>query len=317
MSDAARLRSRMRGALLGAAVGDALGAPFEGSGGGTLPETVRLMAYTDDTHMTLATARSLLACRGFDSAHLAKTFAEHYEAEPWRGYGPGPPRIFSLLRRGVPWEQASLEIYPGGSFGNGGAMRVVPVALVAGPDLEAVDRWARESARITHAHELGMDGAALQACAVASLVHGPTDAPLRRERLLLALRHRARTDVFREALDRVAGLPRDLDAFQVASTLGCGIEAARSVPTALYAFLRSPEDFEVVVSFAIALGGDTDTIASMAGALCGAHLGEEAIPKRWLEALEDALEIGSLADDLLGLAQDPSRAANAASGSVP
>ena len=76
------------------------------------------------------------------------------------------------------------------------------------------------------------------------------------------------------------------------------------VVESLYAFLRAPDDFAAVVSFAIELGGDTDTIASMAGALCGGHLGEEAIPKGWRDALEDGVEIGALADELLALARN-------------
>lgn len=309
------LRSRARGALLGAAVGDALGAPFEGSGGGRSPgrEPPHLLSYTDDTHMTLALARSLLACQGLDTDHLARTFADHYEVEPWRGYGPGPPQIFSRLRKGVPWERAALEVYPGGSYGNGGAMRVTPIAVAAGADLEAVEAWARASARITHAHELGMDGAALQASAVATLVHRHVEPPLRREALLARLWPCMRTDFFRTALEQLATLPLDLGSGQVADLLGCGIEATRSVPTALYTFLRAPDDFEAVVSFAIELGGDTDTIASMAGALCGGHLGEEAIPQAWLDALEDGVEIRRLADALLALAGPPGPEALASS----
>ena len=91
------LRDRFRGALLGEAVGDALGAPFEGMGTVHPAEMERLeadpgpLSYTDDTHMTLGMAESLVEKRGFDGAHMARTFARNYRQEPWRGYGPGPP----------------------------------------------------------------------------------------------------------------------------------------------------------------------------------------------------------------------------------
>ena len=61
------------------------------------------------------------------------------------------------------------------------------------------------------------------------------------------------------------------------SSLGNGIEAFRAVPAAIYAFLSHPLSFSEAVRYAISLGGDTDTIASMTGALSGAYLGDSAI----------------------------------------
>lgn len=43
------------------------------------------LRYTDDTHMTIGMAESLLAKRGFDGSHMAMTFARNYAREPWRG----------------------------------------------------------------------------------------------------------------------------------------------------------------------------------------------------------------------------------------
>ncbi|MBC7106025.1 MAG: ADP-ribosylglycohydrolase family protein [Firmicutes bacterium] len=85
-------------------------------------------------------AESLVACRGFDGRHMAETFVRNFEREPWRGYGPGPPRIFRRIKHGVPWDRAAEDIYPGGSFGNGAAMRVAPVvAAVCGPSGSPAD----------------------------------------------------------------------------------------------------------------------------------------------------------------------------------
>lgn len=55
---------------------------------------------------------------------MAQRFADNYFGEPWRGYGLEPPRIFRLLRHGEAWDKVASHIYPGGSFGNGAAMRV-------------------------------------------------------------------------------------------------------------------------------------------------------------------------------------------------
>jgi poly(ADP-ribose) glycohydrolase ARH3 len=156
-----QLQAKFRGALLGVAVGDALGAPFEGTR--VMPHRVldRLvrdpgpMRYTDDTHMTLGLAASLLERQGFHGNHMATAFAQNFAAEPWRGYGPGPPQVFHRLRQGVPWDEAGQALFGGaGSFGNGGAMRVAPVALFGFADLPQVSQLARHTAMITHTHHL-------------------------------------------------------------------------------------------------------------------------------------------------------------------
>jgi poly(ADP-ribose) glycohydrolase ARH3 len=75
-----------------------------------------------------------------------------------------------------------------------------------------------------------------------------------------------------------------------------------ALPAALYAFLRHPESFTEAVLYALSPGGDTDTIASMTGALGGAYLGERAIPAVWRERVEGAAHLRDLADALLAIA---------------
>ena len=102
-------RDHWRGALLGTALGDAVGAPFEGWPTVDARAVRRWiddeapLAWTDDTAMTLGLARSLVAHDGLaDLQHLGDTFASAFRAEPWRGYGAGPPRIFAAAERGTP-----------------------------------------------------------------------------------------------------------------------------------------------------------------------------------------------------------------------
>jgi len=104
--------------------------------------------------------------------------------------------------------------------------------------------------------------------------------------------YRARLGV----LEKLLGHAGDREL--VVNQLGHGIEAFNSVPTAIFAFLANQRDFVSTVLYAISLGGDTDTIASMAGAVCGACLGAEALPREWLENLENRDYIAGLADRL-------------------
>ena len=94
------LKSKFIGALVGTGIGDALGAPFEGRSK-VKPEDIdgiadRLasLTYTDDTHMMIGVAESLVRTGGFDGEDMAQAFTKNSELEPFRGYGPGPPRIF-------------------------------------------------------------------------------------------------------------------------------------------------------------------------------------------------------------------------------
>ena len=308
--------SRFCGVMLGVAVGDALGARFEGVGSVDPDELAKFasdpgpLRYTDDTHMTLGLARSLVERQGFDAPYTAELFARNFEQEPWRGYGSGPPRVFGLMRQGVPWDQAARSLFDGtGSYGNGGAMRVAPVALFAFRDLDRVARLAQQSAVLTHTHECGVDGAVLQACAVALLLEAEPGRPLYAPALLQQLARHVQTKLFREILESMESLPADLPPPEAALRLGNGIETFRSVPTALYAFLRHPDSFAGAVLYAIRVGGDTDTIASMTGALAGAYLGEEVIPAGWRERVEDAAELRRLARALFLLCEQPARSA--------
>lgn len=81
--------------------------------------------------------------------------------------------------------------------------------------------------------------------------------------------------------------------------------AGQAVPCAIFAFLKCcKESFEELIPYAISLGGDTDTIASMAGAIGGAYWGLEGIPVQWVECCEESRRAISLADELYGIVME-------------
>jgi poly(ADP-ribose) glycohydrolase ARH3 len=298
---------RSVGALLGTALGDAVGAPFEGHRRPPLTAIDEHLAassplrWTDDTHMALALADSLLATDGtVDPQHLGDTFARRYAEEPWRGYGSGPPQVFALARQGTTYEEAAGSLFGGaGSFGNGAAMRCAPVAIVGSPDLGTTVALARAQARITHTHPEGIDGAVLLAGALCLLLDaGGTSAPqllTRVEDHLTTAAFRARSEHLRTAA-ATGALTRD-----VVAALGSGVAAIESVPAALAVFLEDPADPVGVLRRAVALGGDTDTVAAMAGALVGAHLGAAAFPAALVDRLEARARIERTAQQLASL----------------
>jgi poly(ADP-ribose) glycohydrolase ARH3 len=301
-------KSKFLGCLIGAAIGDSLGARREGRGMSrsedivSLAEKLEQLIYTDDTHMTIGIVESLIERKGFDGEHMAQTFIKNYEAEPWRGYGPGPPRIFGMIKSGEAWDSAANGLYRGGSFGNGSAMRVAPVGLLYSRNLEKLREVAYRSSSITHSHKLGKEGAALQACAVALALNTPSDEEIDREAFLSSLQDFIRDQLYKEKVAQIRELLGEQDKAKVVAVLGNGIEAPRSVPTAIYCFLSQPQSYKDTVIYAISLGGDTDTIAAMAGAISGAYLGIEAIPSEWRAKLENGEYIGDLAEKLWQIA---------------
>ncbi|MBN1762690.1 MAG: ADP-ribosylglycohydrolase family protein [Methanomicrobia archaeon] len=282
------LKSKFTGALLGTAVGDALGAPFEGWN----REKVRSVygeatvwqmidgRYTDDTEMMIGVAESLIRNKGVNGADMASTFIQNFNAK--RGYGPGSTGALKRIREGESWEEASRKLFGGeGSYGNGAAMRIAPVGLFYYDDTTALRDAAYKSSMITHAHELGKEGAALQAFAVALAVRE------QKEGMLSELEDFVQNNVYKEKIRSIGLLLEEAPTKkEIIAKLGNGMAAFNSVPTAIYSFLRA-DSFEEGVAYAVSLGGDTDTIGAMNGAISGAYYGEKAIPVEWRELLEE------------------------------
>ena len=288
--DSQALAGRSTGCLLGLAVGDGFAAPFEGVpdwfilAEHGLPERFMMnvlndpMRYTDDTEMMIGVAETLVERGRIDADHLIGRFVANYTRN--RGYGSGARKILDAAQRGEDWNAVAETIFPGGSLGNGGAMRVAPVGLLFHHDLDAVWEQAAASAHPTHRHPVGIEAAQVMALAVALAVRA---TEIERRPFLKQLRKRAATDEIRWALDTAIGL-RAGDQYSV---LGSSLEAHRSVVTAIALFAAERGNYPKAVGRCIALGDDTDTLAAMAGALCGAFGGVSAVPEYMLDKLED------------------------------
>lgn len=297
------LRDGFRGALIGAVVGDALGAPFEGHPGpidiehvGVLIGKKDLSTYTDDGALTLALAESLIDSQGLDVDGLARAFAHTYAEDPGRGYGPAAAQLLARIAHGDDWRTLAPAQFAGqGSFGNGAAMRVSPIALHAYPEISTALSLGRQSAVVTHTHPEAVDAAGIQAGAVALALTAAAGVDRFDVANLVAS---AETPVLRTALERLSNLDRSSTPDEVVKLTGNGLRASEAVPAALGAALTNLGSFRRTIQFAIAMGGDTDTIASMAGAIAGARLGEHAIPVSWREGTEGVERARTLADRL-------------------
>jgi poly(ADP-ribose) glycohydrolase ARH3 len=233
--------------------------------------------------MSLDVAECLIANGGLNLEDLASRFASNYR---WtRGYGPSTSPLLTRLAGGMHWREANRTVHRDGSFGNGGAMRAPVVGLFYSNRPDDVAAAARLSASVTHAHRLGMEGAALvaSATALALLSHTPAEvlkgaASVCRLEPFLA-RHETAI-----AWTNSGAEPRPAD---VAGQLGHGVTASESCVTATYVAARFlNRNFLELQQFVAACGGDVDTIGAMAGAIWGAANGVTQLPVVELERLE-------------------------------
>jgi poly(ADP-ribose) glycohydrolase ARH3 len=247
--------------------------------------------FTDDTQMTMCVAEWLTSDATLDGKRLLEHFCEAYE--PWRHYGPGVRLILeSFPKAQNRWMELATAMFPQGSYGNGSAMRVAPIGLFLHNDLTRLVEVVRISSVVTHSHYLAVQGATLQATAVAIAVRGNFDAGQFLGTLKIALSHFEKrgedTLVYRKALAQIEeGISKSVPAQKMAALLGNGIKAQEAVPMAIYCFLANRDSFEKALEAAIFLGGDTDTIASMTAAISGAALGERSVPERWLRRVRE------------------------------
>lgn len=296
-----KLLSKFVGAFVGSALGDAIGEmAFRCGKRETLLEAisgVETLTWTDDTAMAIGLAESICAKRRIDPPHLGDTFRRHYEQEPWRGYASGPPTIFADVQStGVSYEEAARKLFGGkGSLGNGAAMRVAPAGLFYHDAPDLYDR-AADSAAVTHAHPVGIDGAALMAKAVAMAVTLDPAGAFPREPFLESLVGFSRTNAFWGKIRLVRELlQQNIPPGEAATRLGRSVAVDESMPFALYAFLLHPGSYRECLLCAVLEPGDRDTVGAMAGALSGACLGIEALPAAWRHKLEDGPAIEELA----------------------
>lgn len=298
----ALLTDKIFGSLLGLVLGDAIGARFEG----LPPEQLRSqftdknaaleysigrdsLRYTDDGQMALVLAEYLTENSQIDANDLMRCFVQAYE--PWRGYGRGARVLIEAFRDEADYEFMAEHIFPGGSMGNGGAMRSAPVGLRFANDEERIWNEAKQAAWPTHRHELGIEGAQIIAVATAFATKSAHIDP---ENLAAALLRKCETTVFQNRLEKLAKVKSSEDIEQ----FGNGIEAHESVVTSLACFALYPSDYRQAIATAIWNGGDTDTIAAMTGALVGAHIGSEFASDFPLNCLEEGQEFIDYLRDL-------------------
>lgn len=224
--------------MLGALAGDIIGSVYEFRNSKSVDFELFTDAstFTDDSVMTLAVSRWLMEDEAHTLQALVRCMQELGNVHPDAGYGGS----FML------W-LASEEPKPYDSWGNGAGMRVSPVGLYAKTIDEAL-ALAAISASVSHNHPEGIKGAQ----AIASCV-------------FLCKRGKSKAEI-KEYVKRMFGYDLDRKIEDIRKWYEFDVSCQGSVPEAIIAFLEG-NSFEEVIRLAVSLGGDSDTIACMAGAI--------------------------------------------------
>lgn len=282
------------GCLLGTAVGDSIGLPTEGLSRRRLSRLYpgelkhRLVfgmgMMSDDTEHTVMVAGSLLRHSsepGSFAVELGRSLRWWFAAIP-AGVGLGTARAICRLWRGIPASRSGV-----GSAGNGPAMRSSIIGVYFLDDPAKRESFARASCLVTHHDPRALEAALLVAEAAAFAAKRVPS-----EEVLDSLEGMIHS---REMEERFASLKVHLgDAAELtayAEAIGSGKQvsgfAPDSVSVALYGWLRYRGDFRRIISEVVACGGDTDTVAAIAGGIAGAECLEQGIPADWIEGIRD------------------------------
>ena len=235
--------------MLGAILGDIVGSPFEFDWRNCKHKDFALLSekshFTDDTVMTVAVARGLMAGQG----DAPKTFAEvQHEMRHWgmaypdAGYG-------GMFGR---WLRAERP-QPYGSFGNGSAMRVAAAGWLF-DTLDKTLEMAKVTAEVTHNHPEGIKGAQATAAAI-----------------FLARTGHSKPEI-KQYVEQTFGYNLNRTCDEIRLHYHHVETCQQTVPEAIIAFLEST-GFEDALRNAVSLGGDSDTLACITGGIAEAFYG--------------------------------------------
>ena len=316
---------RARGALHGLAIGDALGMPTqvmsreevaacfgvldgfrEAPADHPIAAGLPAGSITDDTEQALLLADALLVTGGhLESEDLARRLVVWAERARERGsldlLGPSSSAAVAAAVAGAPLDEA-------GRFGatNGAAMRITPVGLMMSTDdLDALVDLVVEASQVTHNTGVAIAGAAAVAAAVSGGIGGASVRQATTLGIRAAELGQRRGDWIAGAVvaRRIAwavGLmdPDDHDGSvrDIVELIGTSLATQESVPAAFAVLALHPDDPWQACLTAASLGGDSDTIAAMAGAIAGACHGMDGWPP---DAVRTVLETNNLDLDLI------------------
>lgn len=281
------LHHHIKGAIYGLAIGDALGAATEF----LTPETIRgRYGYltemsssgvwqkgetTDDTAMALAVAKGILDDPEDPIPQIGKHFLEWYESGP-KDVGLTLSAVFHAYHGD--WFAAARQVHldhAGQSAGNGSLMRCLPVAL-AYDDLHTMEKVTWDQSKMTHYDDQAAEACVLYNRIARRVLHGEALNPA--------------------ILAEIAGTRYESVRQQPPERLPDGY-VVHTLSWALH-WLLTLDSFSAVIQVAANAGYDADTVAAVAGGLCGLHGGFTVLPEDYVDSLLNKQVLDEVSDGL-------------------
>ncbi len=305
--------SRCQGAVLGGAIGDAMGHPTEflsmqdihakyGPKGVTdftlfwEAEGRRFAPYTDDTQMAECVLIGLLDGRSVGDSldgtmrRIAGLFVDWMDSPQGGHRAPGNACLdgCTALKEGVHWSQAGGPT----AGGCGSVMRAYPFGLVFADDLELAETWAVAHSYLTHGDPIAQAACGAMAVGIGLALQGRNVDGILRSMVQAARRYSAVTaDMMSEAIDEARrGVDPEVTLDRLRSWA-----AHEAIAAAVYLVARHPDDPKAAILEGANTPGDSDSIATLAGALLGAICGVESLPRTWVSQVERGMNLSTLA----------------------
>jgi ADP-ribosylglycohydrolase len=321
------LLDKFQGTLIAVAIGDSLGAPFQGKirkeiysyfkdFGEFIQEYKDIFkSYTDDTQLTLHTAKALIEGNGFHTDNFVREYVKWLEDPP---IGPGWGCISSIrkLKYGVPWKEAASN-----SGGNGTVMRIAPIGLFYSRDLKGLKTTAIKSSIITHSHPAASAGAVVIARAIAFLLDKDPDSGFELDeffKIIISSISGSQEEIWEEFIDLLKKLESSLDLpiesglikfsqagvkspYFIEEYLGQAFVHPYAISTvlcSLFIFLKRLTSFQECIFEIATAGGDSDTVGAIGGSLAGAYFGMKNIPSDLVKLVKGHKKILKLSENL-------------------
>jgi ADP-ribosyl-[dinitrogen reductase] hydrolase len=318
---------KFRGSLLGVAIGDTLGHPFEG----VLREIIQskfnnfeeyinnnkrlFNTYTDDTQLTIHTAKALIEGEGFKLNYLINEYINWLD-DPPIGAGYGCITAAQKMKYGISWKESASN-----SGGNGTTMRIAPIGLLFCKDLDKLKEVAIQSSLLTHSHPAATAGALIIARAIAYLIDKNPEEGFSIDDFfnsIISSISGSQDKIWMEFLDLLeklrlnlhlsieAGLIKFSQAgvkspYFIEPYLGKAFIHPYTISTVicvLFIFLKKLGTFKECIYELTTAGGDTDTAGAIGGSLAGAYFGMENVSESLIHLVKGHKKILKISDQL-------------------
>jgi ADP-ribosylglycohydrolase len=238
----------------------------------------------------MATCESIIEHGGVDPESVATHFLRWFVSGRIRGIGSSTLKAMRDLAAGTHWALAGV----GGEYaaGNGAAMRIAPLAFLLDTDSPSDRTVIRDACRITHQNDEAYVGALAVVLAIRSILAGTWSE---QHSFLDIVIGNLPDSAVRDRIEQL--LPLRLPATEVASRFGATGHVVDTVPLALYcAQFIVAQSLPQVLAQTIAAGGDTDTIASIAGQIAGCVTGATGVPREHFAQVIGGEEVRRVAE---------------------